>query len=187
MRRLSRKRSCDAPRFTGLSPSSASSSAAKQRTPATGTVHEKLLQRELRRLGLRFRRNVRTLPGKPDIVFAAARVAVFCDGDFWHGRRWKRLRPKLARGANAPYWTAKIKSNIQRDRRIDETLKRLGWSVLRVWETDIRQNPEGSAERVRSLVYRSIVRSCPTLEGGSAVVKIRCAFAIRVRRHSTHI
>ncbi len=158
MPRLSRKRGWNVPRFTGLCPSSASSSTAKQHNPPTGTVHEKLLQRELRRLGLRFRRNVRTLPGKPDVVFADAKVAVFCDGDFWHGREWKRLKPKLIRGANARYWTAKIASNIQRDHRIDETLKALGWSVLRVWETDIRQNAKASAERVRALIERTVVQ-----------------------------
>lgn len=67
---------------------------------------------------LRYRVNVATLPGKPDLMFARARVVVICDGDFWHGRDWESRRAKLSTGWNASYWIAKIASNIEQDRRV---------------------------------------------------------------------
>jgi DNA mismatch endonuclease (patch repair protein) len=111
-----------------------------------------LLRRELWRRGLRYRLHVLNLAGKPDIVFRLARVVVFCDGDFWHGRRWEQRREKLARGANAPYWTAKIAANVTRDRRNTRALQRAGWTVLRLWETDIIRDVLKAAERVEAVV-----------------------------------
>ena len=71
------------------------------------------------------------LPGKPDFVFRKARVVVFVDGDFWHGNpRCKRL-PK----SNVEYWQKKIEGNIARDKKHTKTLKRLGWGVIRIWES----------------------------------------------------
>jgi len=120
-----------------------------------GTVHERLLRLVLRRLGLRYRMNVPTLPGKPDIVFPKERVAVFCDGDFWHGRNWRTLSRKLQKGTNPSYWAEKIKSNRSRDRRVVRLLKKDGWTVIRTWETDIRRDPERVACIVERLVQRS--------------------------------
>jgi DNA mismatch endonuclease, patch repair protein len=111
-----------------------------------------LLASALGQVGLRFRRNVRTLAGKPDFVFAAAKTVVFCDGDFWHGRKWKTLKKKLAAGANSGYWVSKIESNRRRDRRIRITLERLGWTVVRVWESEIRADPGGVAERIKHAI-----------------------------------
>jgi len=110
---------------------------------------------------LRYRKNVKTLPGKPDIVFGRARVAVFCDGDFWHGRNWKELKSKLRQGTNAEYWLAKIESNIERDRLNTALLEADGWSVLRLWETDIKRDPQAAAESVKKVVierYKALER-----------------------------
>jgi G:T-mismatch repair DNA endonuclease (very short patch repair protein) len=68
-------------------------------------------------------------PARPDIVFAGQRIAIFCDGDFWHGRQWVKRRRRLERGSNASYWVAKIRRNIERDRQINRTLRRRGWTV----------------------------------------------------------
>jgi DNA mismatch endonuclease (patch repair protein) len=95
---------------------------------------------------------VRSLPGKPDIVFTRQRVVIFCDGDFWHGRDWEERKRKLRKGANPAYWVAKIQANIDRDRRYDEQLTDLGWSVLRIWELDILKSPSDAAAKVMSLV-----------------------------------
>jgi DNA mismatch endonuclease (patch repair protein) len=103
-------------------------------------------------MGLRFRKNVRDLPGRPDIVFRRHRVAVFCDGDFWHGRNWIQRRRKLKQGANSSYWVAKIRANIERDKRHDERLRQLGWTVVRVWEKDILAD----AQRAAMVVAQSI-------------------------------
>ena len=139
-----------APSFKGLQSASLLSSRTKQSNRSVGTIHERLLQRELGQLGLSFRRNVRTLPGRPDIVFADARIAIFCDGDFWHGRDWRVLKSKLKRGSNPSYWIAKIASNRRRDRQNNRLLKQAGWRVLRFWETDIKTQPQELAKRVKS-------------------------------------
>jgi DNA mismatch endonuclease (patch repair protein) len=86
---------------------------------------------------LRYRVDVAALPGRPDIVFTAARVVIFCDGDFWHGRDLESRSARLAQGHNASYWTAKIRTNVLRDQKRTEELQADGWLVLRYWESDI--------------------------------------------------
>jgi DNA mismatch endonuclease (patch repair protein) len=140
------------PSFANLKPASEASARAKRHNRRTDTQHEKMLRRELWRMGLRYRKNVEGLPGKPDIVFVRARVAVFCDGDFWHGRNWKDQRAKLRRGTNAEYWLSKIESNMERDRLNNALLEADGWSVLRLWETDIKRDLLSAAELVRKVV-----------------------------------
>ena len=107
-----------------------------------GTAPERLLQAAMRNKGLRFRANVLSLPGCPDIVLSEYHVAIFCDGDFWHGRHWRRRREKMARGANADYWIRKIEQNIRRDREVSRLLRKLGWLVIRVWESAVLTNTD---------------------------------------------
>lgn len=95
---------------------------------------------------------VASLPGKPDIVFPSARVIIFCDGDFWHGRRWASLSRKLRSGTNGVYWLSKIKANRARDRRTNHLLAMAGWTVYRVWESDIRLDVERVAGEIAELV-----------------------------------
>jgi DNA mismatch endonuclease (patch repair protein) len=141
------------PSFRGLLPASKASSRAKRASSAhAGTRPEMLLRQALSKRGLRFRTNVVSLPGKPDIVFARCRVAVFCDGDFWHGRDWPSLRKKLKGGTNAAYWTAKIQSNMERDARNCDELRELGWRVVRLWESDIRADATRAAQAVERVV-----------------------------------
>jgi DNA mismatch endonuclease (patch repair protein) len=103
-------------------------------------------------LGLRFRKNVKDLPGKPDIVFPRERVAVFCDGDFWHGRNWKEKKEKIKQGSNAPYWLSKIEANMERDKRHNVNLQSLCWTVLRFWESDILADSNAAATKIREVV-----------------------------------
>lgn len=97
------------------------------------------------------------LPGRPDIVIVRARVVIFCDGDFWHGRDLRARIRRLARGHNAPYWVAKIRGNVVRDRAHDASLRRDGWLVLRYWETDIQADAEAIAKRIATRVARRLV------------------------------
>jgi DNA mismatch endonuclease, patch repair protein len=129
-----------APNFKSFKPSSEKASKALSKIKASNTKGEKLLRSVLWKLGLRFRKNVRNLPGKPDIVFPKHKIAIFCDGDFWHGRNWRKDKRRLQAGPNAPYWVAKIQANINRDKRYNKELKRLGWNVIRFWESDIRED-----------------------------------------------
>ncbi len=112
-------------------------------------------------MGLRYKKNVKTLPGKPDIIFMHARVAIFCDGDFWHGRNWEDQKTKLSKGANAKYWISKIESNINRDKLNVALLEADGWFILRLWETDIKKNPQAAAKLVKDAVTeRKMIFSC---------------------------
>jgi len=140
------------PSFLGLKAASPASSFAKKMNRGQDTIHERTLRKLLWCNGLRYRKNVKTLPGKPDIVFIARKVAIFCDGDFWHGRHWQQLSRKLSTGANPSYWLHKIEANRQRDGRTDESLRKAGWTVLRFWETDILGDPERVAVEIAKIV-----------------------------------
>ncbi len=99
-------------------------------------------------------RMVSSLPGKPDLVFPGNKVAVFCDGDFWHGRDWTHRKAKLARGHNSGYWIAKIERNMGRDSEISEQLSQLGWTVLRFWEGDINADVDRVVSRIACALGR---------------------------------
>jgi DNA mismatch endonuclease (patch repair protein) len=144
------------PSYSGLRPASEAASRAKRANRKKDTRHEVALRQALWRLGLRYRKHVSTLPGNPDIVFAKARVAVFCDGDFWHGRDWWRLSAQLERRHNAAYWLAKIARNRERDLENNALLERMGWLVIRLWETDIKKAPDAAAILIRNAVSTRI-------------------------------
>jgi DNA mismatch endonuclease (patch repair protein) len=104
---------------------------------------ERLVRSEIQKRGFRFRKHVTGLPGRPDLVFVRRKVAVFIDGDFWHGRAFKQWGYKLT-----PKWRDKIECNIRRDRRNFGRLRRMGWHVVRVWEKDINRDLERVVERI---------------------------------------
>ena len=143
-----------APSFGSYSASSETASRVKSRLPRRDTQAERLLRRELWRRGLRYRLECPDAPGRPDVIFPSLKVAVFCDGDFWHGRRWAHLRRRLRRGANPTYWLAKIQYNRRRDKALTRLLRANGWIVIRLWETDILAAPHGAAQQVASAVRR---------------------------------
>jgi DNA mismatch endonuclease (patch repair protein) len=121
------------------------------RIRSKNTRVELILRRLLFRMGLRFRVHVPHLPGKPDIVFSRAKVAVFVDGDFWHGWKFDQWAHKLA-----PQWQAKIERNRTRDAAANEALRAGGWRVIRIWEHDLEAHPDRCANRVlRALNQRT--------------------------------
>jgi|SRR6266446_5211993 len=144
----SRQRVTNAPSYSGLQPASRNASRVKSRNRSANTRAELQLRKALSSLGLRYRLHVARLPGRPDVVFIRSRVAVFCDGDFWHGRKWRTRRSRLQTGANARYWIDKISYNIARDKRQTNALRRAGWLVVRVWETDVLRDPRSAANKV---------------------------------------
>jgi len=124
---------------------------------------ERDLARLLHSFGLRFRRQCRTLPGCPDLVFSGPRVAVFVDGDFWHARDAltyglsavvKRMPPH-----SREYWSQKFAYRIRRDQEVTAILKSSGWQVVRVWESDIQNHLIEAALRIALVVERRCARS----------------------------
>jgi len=116
------------------------------------TEPEERLAVALKALGLRFRRNDARIFGRPDFVFRRARLAVFVDGDFWHGRSW--FQEGTAPATNADFWIDKFERNRRRDRLVNCELRRGDWSVLRLWASDVRKAPIASAGRVRARLRR---------------------------------
>jgi DNA mismatch endonuclease (patch repair protein) len=117
------------------------------RIRSKNTAPELVIRRLLHARGLRFRKHVSTLPGSPDLAFAGAKVAVFVDGDFWHGWRFPLWQEKLGR-----YWKQKIQRNRERDRRNCAALRRRGWLVVRIWEHQVELEPLRCVERVEVVV-----------------------------------
>ncbi len=139
--------------YLGRKPASTrASQAAKGSSRKTDTKPELILRRALWSAGLRYRKNPPALPGKPDVVFPGAKLALFCDGDFWHGRNWEARQEKLARGHNAEYWLAKIGRNMKRDAEVTAALREAGWTVLRVWESDVKRDVDAVVAAVRAAV-----------------------------------
>lgn len=99
------------------------------------------------------------LPGNPDVVLPAARVSVFIDGDFWHGRDWPQRRRRLQTGANPEYWIRKIEYNMARDAAVTRELERSGWLVVRFWDSDVRRRLEDVVGVLRDL---SRIRAAPS-------------------------
>ena len=124
------------------------SDSARGSSRKKNTRCELALRRALTALGLRYRIDAVDLPGRPDVVFRRAQVAVFTDGDFWHGRNLEQRIAKLSAGHNAPYWVAKIQGNVARDLRTTAALEVEGWLVLRYWEKDIHADAEGIATEI---------------------------------------
>lgn len=136
------------PTFDDFESSSERASETLSQVGSQDTEPELLLRKTLWARGLRYRLHRDDLPGSPDIVFPTEKIAIFCDGDFWHGRNWKERKEQLRDGANPDYWIPKIRSNIERDARQTEELEEAGWVVLRIWETDIKDDPEAAADIV---------------------------------------
>ena len=113
------------------------------RVKGRDTGIERQVRSALHRRGLRFRKHVKELAGKPDIVFRRARVAVFIDGDFWHGYGFPQWEENLS-----PFWKSKITSTRKRDRRNFARLRRMGWRVIRIWEHELEHDLESCVQRV---------------------------------------
>lgn len=129
-------------------------SVTMSRIRSRDTKPEKLLRSALHRRGFRFRVNCNTLPGCPDIVFPGARVAVFVDGDFWHGYNLSDWVHKLG-----TYWREKIVKNRDRDAIVSRRLRRLGWSVIRVWEHEVESDLDKTVYRVETSLKKRLRRN----------------------------
>jgi len=124
-----------------LSPSQRRYCMSRIRTRDTDI--EQMVRSELHKRGFRFRKHPKDMPGKPDIVFPRARVAVFVDGDFWHGYRFPAWRDKVS-----SFWRDKISKNRLRDERTFKKLRRTGWRVIRIWQHEIENDLPRCVQRI---------------------------------------
>jgi DNA mismatch endonuclease (patch repair protein) len=125
-------------------------SRAMRSVKSKDTSLERSLASALSAFGYRFKKHVGSLPGRPDVVFVTEKIAVFVDGEFWHGYRYPSWRHKLT-----PWWRRKIEENRARDKRNFAKLRRWGWIVVRIWGREIHQDTAAAARRVTAMVdYR---------------------------------
>ena len=110
---------------------------------------ERMLRSELWARNLRYRKNVNSIFGKPDIVFIGKKIAVFVDSEFWHGYDWKNKKSEIK--SNKKFWINKIERNIQRDKEVTATLNSQGWIVLRFWGSDIKKNLAKCADQIENI------------------------------------
>lgn len=108
----------------------------------------KLLSSQIYPKGFRYIKHCSKLPGKPDIVFPKHKLAVFIDGDFWHGYQFAKNKDRLPK----KYWLQKIEDNIKRDKKNQIKLRKAGWKVLRIWEHEIKKNPSNAIKKVGSIL-----------------------------------
>ncbi len=115
-----------------------------------GSKIETMLQKELWHRGLRYRKNVSTVYGKPDIAFIGKKVAIFCDSEFFHGYDWNNKRQNIK--SNCEFWIQKIEKNMERDKEVTERLTSEGWIVLRFWGNEIKKDLSGCADKIEGVV-----------------------------------
>ena len=124
-----------------------------QRIRSKDTKIEVLLRKALWHHGIRYRKNYSKIPGKPDIAITKYKIAVFCDSEFFHGKDWDDLRPRLLKGDNGEFWVKKIGKNREHDEEINKKLAFLGWTVIRFWGTDIKKNLDDCVRVVEESIF----------------------------------
>lgn len=111
---------------------------------------ELLLRKELWARGLRYRKNVNRIVGKPDIAFLGKKIAVFCDSEFWHGHNWDERKKDFK--SHQEFWIPKIERNMERDIEVTRFLESEGWTVLRFWGKDIKKHLQECADKIERVV-----------------------------------
>lgn len=122
------------------------------RIKSKNTSIEKTLGKAMWAAGLRYRKNVRTVYGVPDFVFKSKKIAIFCDSEFWHGKKF--LNGETIK-TNTAFWEQKILRNITRDKEVNICLKSEGWIVLRFWQKEIEKNVESCVQKILQAMTNS--------------------------------
>lgn len=121
---------------------------------SNNTKPEIILRKALWHRGIRYRKNYKGLPGKPDIVITRCKIAIFVDGDFWHGKNMDVIDNQIQ--SNRSYWLPKIRRNKKRDEEVNDALTEQGWIVLRFWESDIKKQLESCIAQILEYVPKRI-------------------------------
>lgn len=117
------------------------------------TKIEVILRKALWSKGYRYRKNYKTLPGNPDIVLTKYKIAIFCDGEFFHGKDWEVLKPRLEKGKNSDFWIDKISRNRKRDDEINKKLLFMGWTVIRFWGDEIKKHTDECVKVIEETIF----------------------------------
>lgn len=140
-----------------------------QRHKAMANIHSKdtsievKLRKALWHEGFRYRKNFRALPGTPDIALTKYKIAIFCDGEFFHGKDWYTIqRPKIQNGANGEFWERKIVRNMERDCEINKALNFMGWTVIRFWGKEIMKNTEDCVAVIKDCIFDQLLDKAET-------------------------
>lgn len=110
---------------------------------------ELVLRKELFKKGYRFRVK-NSVFGKPDIIFPTKKIAIFCDGDFWHGKNYKKEAKNYK-----TFWKVKISTNMERDKKVNKKLKKKGWVILRFWKTEILKKPDKCIRKIEETLSKT--------------------------------
>lgn len=124
-----------------------------QRIRSKDTKIEMLLRKALWEKGYRYRKNYKALPGKPDIAITKYKIAIFCDGEFFHGKDWEVLKPRLEKSNNSEFWIKKISRNRERDIEINQKLFFMGWTVIRFWGNDIKKHIDECVQVIEETIF----------------------------------
>jgi len=135
-----------------------------QHIKSQDTTIEIKLRKALWRKGYRYRKNYKQLPGRPDIALTKYKIAVFCDSEFFHGKDWEVLKPRLEKGNNSDFWIKKINANRERDDKINKQLLYLGWTVIRFWGKEIQKHPEECIKVIEETIFDQIIMDDYELE-----------------------
>ena len=124
-----------------------------QHIRSNNTKIEEILRKALWNKGYRYRKNFKDLPGKPDIVITKYKLAIFCDGEFFHGKDWEVLKQRLENSNNSEYWINKISKNMHHDDQVNKELMFMGWTVIRFWGNDIKKNTDECIKVIDEVVF----------------------------------
>ena len=139
------------PRFHGTATPERSKTMSHIRGKDTSI--EVRLRKALWKKGIRYRKNYKGLPGSPDIVITKYMIAIFCDSEFFHGKDWDVLKPRLEKGNNPDYWISKITRNMERDVENDKKLLFLGWTVIHFWGKDILADTDACVKVIEETIF----------------------------------
>lgn len=117
------------------------------------TKIELILRKALWSRGIRYRKNYSKIPGKPDIAITKYKIAIFCDSEFFHGKDWEILKPRLEKSNNSEFWISKIYRNRERDDEINKKLLFMGWTVIRFWGDEIKKCTDECVKIVEETIF----------------------------------
>lgn len=117
------------------------------------TKIEVIMRKALWNKGYHYRKNYKKLPGSPDVALTKYKIAIFCDGEFFHGKDWGLLKPRLEKGDNGEFWISKILRNKKRDDEINKKLLFMGWTVIRFWGDDIKRHTDECVRTIEETIF----------------------------------